>query len=274
MPKSLARKQILRAKNVKIRIVGIVLLLPTLSFALMGMFSDFPDIDPIKRLEQPSWTYPLGTDFLGRDVFLSSMKGSLYSISTGVISVSFALILGSIMGAISALFSSWIGIIVNSAIDLLLFLPRLVMVMLISFLIGKNNITYVCAISLAFTPIFAKTVIALVNMEKNKAYVEAAITIGLKEYQIFIRHILRNIRGPLVSILPMCLGQAILVEASLSYFGFGSQSLITLGKMLNDSRPYINSNGLLFIVPVLLITSFILGLNIIANDFGNYDFIA
>ena len=203
---------------------------------------------PPAWLDGGSWSFPLGTDDQGRDVFSTILYGARISLTVGFLSVIFAGLIGVVVGLVAGYAGGIIDSILMRIADVQLSFPAILIALLIDGVLrgvlprnAYDDIAVyvlVLAIGLSFWVQYARTVRSSVMIEKTKEYVQAGQVIGLPPTTILFRHILPNVVGPVLVIATIQLALAIITEATLSFLGVGvpptQPSLGTLIRIGND----------------------------------------
>ena len=223
-------------------------------------------IDIKNRFAGPSLQHLFGTDHFGRDVYTRVLYGSRISLQVAVVSVVFALAVGVPLGAIAAYAGGAVDNIVMRAMDALLAFPSIMLALLLRFVLGPSITSVMLAIAIIRVPVLARTVRGSVLAEREKDYVTAARAVGQTGFRILFRHILPNVLGPLMVLATVFFGNAILIEAGMSFLGIGTPPPNpSWGGMLNDTRPYIELHPYLALAPGLAIFLAVLGINLFGD---------
>jgi ABC-type dipeptide/oligopeptide/nickel transport system permease subunit len=208
----------------------------------------------------------LGTDHLGRDELLMLVYGSRYTLSLGLMAVALGLIVGIPLGAISGYFGGWADIVIQRLTDILLAFPPIVLALgLIAGLgVGLRNV--VIAVGLSSVPSFIRLVRADSLRLRELPFVEAAVALGVPPWLILVRHVIPNALAPVIVQATLSMGFAILLAASLGFFGLGVQyPTPEWGSMLGEARNYIFSDSNLATIPGLAIFAAVLAFNLVGD---------
>lgn len=189
------------------------------------------------RFQGPSAEYLLGTDHFGRDVYSRVMHGFRSSISIAFAAVGIAAVFGTLLGLLAAYHGGWIDRIIMRLMDILLAFPIILLAMGILAVLGPGSFNVALAIGIVYLPIFARMARGPSLTILSWDYVSAARALGSRGSRVLLLHVLPNIAAPMLVQLTLSLSTAILVEASLSFLGLGTQPPTpSLGLMLSDSR--------------------------------------
>ena len=201
----------------------------------------------------PAWdaegkpAYLLGTDDQGRDILSALMYGARISLLVGLASVLLSVLVGVSLGLLSGFVGGRIDAFVMRVCDVMLSFPAILIALLIDgvgralFPNAHDTLAFavlILAIALSGWVKFARTVRGSTLVERHKEYVQAARVIGVSKWRIMGRHVLPNVMGPVLVLATIDIGQAILIEATLSFLGVGvpptQPSLGTLIRIGND----------------------------------------
>ncbi|MBP5328033.1 MAG: ABC transporter permease [Bacteroidales bacterium] len=219
----------------------------------------------VKKIERRHFI--LGTDTYGRDVLSQIMIGSRVSLSVGFIAVAIALLIGILLGSLSAYYGKWVDSLIMWLINVVWSIPTVLLVIAITFALGKGFWQVFIAVGLTMWVDVARVVRGQVLSVKEKEYIEAARALGYSTPRIIIRHILPNIIGPVIVITASNFASAILLEAGLSFLGIGVQPpMPSWGSMVKENYAQILlDNAHLAFIPGLAIMIIVLAFMIVGN---------
>ena len=190
-----------------------------------------------ERFQGPSAAHLLGTDNFGRDTLARVLHGYRTSIGVSLGAVGIATVVGGLFGLLAAFFGGWIDRLIMRLMDVLLAFPIILLAIAVLAVLGPGSFNTGLAIGIVYTPIFARLARAPALTVLNWDYVSAARALGSSPARILARHVTPNIFAPIMVQVTLSLSTAILVEASLSFLGLGTQPPTpSLGLMLSESR--------------------------------------
>ena len=254
-------------------LVGSVVLTIFLLSAIFGnVISPYDPSDmAFDMMEPPSWSHPLGTDDLGRDLLRRIIVGTQVSLFVGISTVVIALIAGLILGVLAGYLGGWVDHVIMRYIDLQWAFPNFIIAVYLVAVFGTGLSNVIVAISLAFVDDFARIARGMVLSIKEEQYVAAARTVGVSDIRIMWRHILPNAAAPIIVQATVSISYAILGEASLSFLGLGvDASTPTWGLILADGRSFISRAWWLGIFPGLAIMLTVLSINFLGDTLRDF----
>jgi peptide/nickel transport system permease protein len=178
-------------------------------------------VDVLARLKPPSAEHPFGTDSLGRDVLSRVLVGARVSLPAGLVVVLIAGALGTLYGGIAAYAGATLEEIQMRVTDLFLSFPPLLLAMAIAAGLGKGVLNTIVAMAIVWWPKYARLARSLVLVQRSLDYVEAARALGQGAGRTLVRHIVPNAVGPIVALLALDVGNAMITFAGLSFLGLG-----------------------------------------------------
>jgi peptide/nickel transport system permease protein len=230
-----------------------------------------PDVvDVTQRLRPPSANNWLGTDALGRDVFARLLYGSRISLTTGVIVVMLAAAFGTLVGGIAAYARGKIEELIMRITDLVLCFPPIILALAIAAALGIGAVNTIIAMLVVWWPKFARLARSLIIVQRSQEYVEAAVVVGLSPARILVRHILPNSIGPLIVLVTLDIGNAIITFAGLSFLGLGVvPPTPEWGSMVSEGRELIEQ-WWVAAFPGLAILTIVVGFNFLGDGIRDW----
>ncbi|MBQ4824334.1 ABC transporter permease [Leisingera sp. HS039] len=232
---------------------------------------------PMHPNEFTGEVFLLGTDDQGRDVFSTILYGMRISLMVGVLSVTFAMVLGIILGLLAGYVGGWTETIIMRVADVQLTFPSILVAMLIFGIVkGVTPVEYrdqmaiwvlILAIGLGEWVQFARVVRGATLVEKNREYVQAARLIGRSRWVIMIRHLLPNVLSPVLVIATISLALAIIAEATLSFLGVGAPpTQPSLGTLIRIGQGFLFSGEWwILLFPALTLLTLALSVNMLGD---------
>jgi peptide/nickel transport system permease protein len=231
------------------------------------LFAPFPPnvVDVSVRLQPPGAIYLLGTDELGRDVLSRLIYGSRISLFTGIVVVFVGGFVGTLIGGIAAYVGGWVEEVLMRFTDLVLCFPPIILALAIAAALGIGTTNTIIAILIVWWPKFARLARSLVLQQRAREYVEAALIAGYGPARILGRHIIPNAIGPLVVLLTLDVGNAIITFAGLSFLGLGTvPPTAEWGAMVAEGRELVQQ-WWVAAFPGLAILTVVLGFNFLGD---------
>ena len=204
------------------------------------------------------WSFPLGTDDLGRDFLSRLLNGGKVSFLTGAIVMLVSLVFGLILGVLSGLYNkldNWI----MGFVDILMSFPSLIFAIIVVAVLGAGLFKACLAVSVMSLPVMIRLVRSLTLREKQKSYVESSRSFGSGNLRLVFYHILPNSLDEITVQSLLNFSEGVLNVAALSFLGLGAQApLAEWGVMIADGRAYLETAWWLVSFPgiCLLITIF------------------
>jgi peptide/nickel transport system permease protein len=220
----------------------------------------------LNRYQPPSMDHLLGTDKFGRDIFTRILYGARISLSIGFISVAISVTLGTIVGATAGYFRGWVDTGIARLIDMLLSIPRIILLLVIIAMFEPNIFLLVAVLGLTGWEGSARIVRGQFLSLREQEFVQAAKALGYSDWRIILRHILPNTLAPIIVIATLGIGNVILLEAALSFLGLGVQPpTASWGSMVNDGRDAMITAWWISTYPGLAIVLTVVAFNLLGD---------
>ena len=218
------------------------------------------------ELVSPVRAYPLGTDELGRDILSRVIWGARVSLLVGLVAVGLGAGLGIPTGLVAGYFGGWLEATIMRIWDALLAFPGILTGIAVVTVLGPGAFNVAIALAIVNVPEFSRLTRACVLRERERDYVLAARCLGGSDWRLIARHLLPNCLPPLLVQLSLSMGFAVLLEASLSFLGLGTQAPDpSWGSMLNDSRTFLRQAPWYGIFPGVALAILLIGLNYLSD---------
>jgi peptide/nickel transport system permease protein len=240
---------------------------------LMAAFADVVTVyDPTRNnfgamLEAPSGEYWLGTDQFGRDLYTRIVYGARTALLVGFVSAFVGGTLGLILGVGSAYFGGRFDLLVQGVMDVLMAFPLIILALAMVSIFGTGTQNVILAITIPFIPRCARVVRSSALAVRETPYIDAARACGFGHMRIIMRHMVPNVMAPYLVVMTAAVGQAILLESSLSFLGLGVQEPVPAwGLMLRGgAQEYAESAPWVAIFPGIAISLAVFGFNLFGD---------
>jgi ABC-type dipeptide/oligopeptide/nickel transport system permease subunit len=257
---------------------GMVGLLIFLTILLAAIFA--PYVSPHDPLDQNlafnrappgwaeggDWSYPLGTDNLGRDLLSRIIYGSRVSLTVGFVGVFIAAGLGLVVGSVAGYRGGRTDSIIMAVVNLLLSLPYLLFVVVIAAILGRSLLNVILIFGITDAPLFVRITRGEVLRMRQSGYVESAVCIGASHGRILFDHILPNLIGPLITTATFEMSGMIFYEAGLGFLGLSVPPTVpSWGNMVSAGRLYLTIAPWVATLPGLAIMITSLGINLFGD---------
>jgi len=256
-------------KRNRLAVGGLVMIV--VIFLIAGLASVVAPYDPGKtgvslKLDAPSINHFLGTDQLGRDVFSRMLYGSRVSLSVGFVAVAISIFIGILVGAVAGYYSGWIDGVLMRFVDIMLCFPSFFLILTVVAVLGPSLLNVMIVIGITSWMGTSRFVRAEFLSLRERDFTQAAKALGVTDRRIIFRHILPNALAPVFVTATLDVATAILVEAGLSFLGFGVQPPApSWGNILTEGRTYIFDAWWLTVFPGLAILITVLSFNLLGE---------
>lgn len=254
----------------RLALVGLVITLGTIAVAVFAPY--IAPYDPsaqhiaTAQLEPPSLAHPFGTDQFGRDILSRVIFGAQLSLKVGIIAVGFSVAAGVPLGLVAGYYRGVVDEAIMRGMDIVFSFPAILLAIAMIAVLGQSTFNVMIAIGVVYTPIFARVTRSGVLSVREETYVAAARAIGDTDFNIIRRDILPNIVAPIIVQATVSLAFAILAESALSFLGMGAPpSEASWGRMLSNSRNFMQTAPWTVLFPGLAIMITILGFNFLGD---------
>ncbi|MDF3837273.1 ABC transporter permease [Cupriavidus basilensis] len=212
------------------------------------------------------WSYPLGTDNMGRDVLARIMAGTRISLVAALYAIALSGGIGTAVGMVAGYFGGRADALIMRLVDIQMSIPSLALALVLAAVLGPGFETVVLVIVITYWTWYARIVRGEVMSLKERDYVALARVAGCGTLVIFRRHLLPNLLNTLLVLATLQVGQVIIFEASLSFLGLGIQQPdVSWGLMLADARNYITNAWWVITMPGLAIMATCLASNLLGD---------
>ena len=248
---------------------GAAIVLALVAIAILApVLAPYPydDTDLLGAWSPPSSAHWVGTDKLGRDILSRLMFGARTSLTVSVCVLAITLVVGITLGMLAGYLGGLVDSAVSRLVDIIFAFPDVVFAILVTAVLGPSMLTVIVALSMVWWPGVARLTRALVLVQRNEVFVEAAIVCGTPVARILVRHILPNIVPPLIVRASIGIGFIIMSEATLSLLGLGVQEpQPSWGSMIRDGLEALRTDPYLALSGSAMLAVTIIGFNLLGD---------
>ncbi len=228
--------------------------------------SDPAAINISQSLLPPSFAHPLGTDDLGRSVFVRMLYGARISLLVGFVAVGISTLIGIFFGALAGYYGSWVDTVIMRFVDIMLCFPTFFLILAVIAFLDPSIWNIMIVIGLTSWMGVARLIRAEFLSLRQRDFVLAARALGCSDMRLIFRHILPNAMSPVLVSATLGVAGAILTESALSFLGIGVQPPTpSWGNMLIVGKQTLGSAWWLSVFPGLAILLTVLGYNLLGE---------
>jgi len=247
--------------------------LVVIGMIFMAIFADYispydPEVNAFEfMLTAPNADFWLGTDQFGRDILTRLIYGARTALLVGFVAAYVGAFSGLVLGVASAYYGGKVDLILQRIMDVFMAFPLIILALAVVATLGTGIENVIIAITIPFIPQCARVVRSSALSIREIPYVDAARACGFSDARIILRHMTPNVMAPFLIMLTTFVGQAILLEASLSYLGLGVQEPVpSWGLMLQGgAEEYAESAPWVAIFPGVAISLAVFGFNLFGD---------
>jgi peptide/nickel transport system permease protein len=254
-------------------IVGLVLLLLVIAMAISAGWL-FPR-DPMALAGRPLvWPgdnprFALGTDNSGRDIAAQIFHGARISLLIGVVATSIAIVIGVVIGAISGYYGGWVDTALMRMTEAFQTLPNFLLLLVLVAVFGSNLMTVTIAIGVVSWPAPARLTRAEFLSFRNREFVQACRTLGMKDRQIIFREILPNALPPVIVYASVVMAVAILLESALAFLRLSDPNVASWGNLIGLGRDVLRIQWYVSAIPGLAILLTVLAVSLVGQGLND-----
>ena len=261
-----AWRKLLRSKSALIG--GSILTAIILSALFAPVISPYDPIKTSQRtsLEAPGLSHPMGTDRFGRDVLSRVLWGGRLSLPVGIVSVLIGAVVGVTLGLIAGYYGGPFDAVIMRFVDLLLAFPGILLALAIVAVLGGSLSNLMIAVGISSIPAYVRITRGTVLSIKEREFVVAARSLGISDGAVILRHILPNVRAPLIVLATLGVASAIITSSALSFLGLGIKPPTPeWGNLLADGREFLQHAWWVAFFPGLAILLTVLAINLLGD---------
>ena len=256
----------------KLAVIGLAWIVLMIVVALAAPWiAPYPDqgrgaSDLQSRFEAPSAQHPFGTDNQGRDVLSRVIFGARIPLVISFVVAAAVLAIGPLLGGFAGYYGGWVDETIMRITDIFLAFPALVLAMAMVAILGPNLRNLALAIVVTWWPWYTRLVRGMAVSLRERPYVEAAKTMGVRDSTIVLRHILPNAFGPVIVQITLDIGTVILEVAGLSFLGLGAKPPTPeWGLMVSEGVEYVLEQWWISVFPGIAIFLLVLAFNLVGD---------
>ncbi|QND66231.1 ABC transporter permease [Mesorhizobium loti] len=214
----------------------------------------------------PGWPHLMGTDEFGRDVLSRVMYGARTSLSVSATAIGFSMIVGMALGAAAGYFGGLFERAVMTVVDLTWSFPDILIALMLVAIIGPGLSSTMFAIAVAYLAQFTRLTRAQIVQLKRETFIEATINLGATPAHILSRHLLPNAVAPVIVVGMLAIGDGIILEATLGFFGLGAQPPTpSWGAMMSSGTAQLFLAPWVIIFPGLVVAATVIAINLFGD---------
>lgn len=245
----------------------LVLLLFTAIFAPWLTPFDYAQQNLMNGNAPPGWPHLLGTDQFGRDVLSRVIYGARTSLSVSATAIALSITVGMTLGAAAGYFGGFFERAVMTVVDLTWSFPDILIALIFVAIIGPGLTSTTLAIAIAYLAQFTRLTRAQIVRLKRETFIEATINLGAKPHHILLRHLLPNAIAPVIVVGMLAIGDGIVLEATLGFFGLGAQPPTpSWGAMMSSGTAQLFLSPWVIVFPGVVIAVTVIAVNLFGDE--------
>ncbi len=245
----------------------IILLVLTAIFAPWIAPFDYAAQDLMNGNQPPGWPHLLGTDEFGRDVLSRVIYGARTSLSVSATAIAISITAGMTLGAAAGYFGGLFERVVMTIVDLTWSFPDILIALIFVAIIGPGLTSTTFAIAIAYLAQFTRLTRAQIVRLKRETFIEATINLGAKPHHILFRHLLPNAIAPVIVVGMLAIGDGIVLEATLGFFGLGAQPPTpSWGAMMSSGTAQLFLSPWVIIFPGVVVAVTVIAVNLFGDE--------
>jgi ABC-type dipeptide/oligopeptide/nickel transport system permease subunit len=271
---SLGREAVRRVLRDPLALVGALLVLAFVAVAVLAPW--LAPYGPNERvgavtptsIPGPSWAHPFGLDNLGRDELSRVIYGARQSLLVGVVSLTIGATVGILIGLLAGAFGGWVDAVVMRVTDVMLSIPSLLLAIGIAAVLGRSLYSVMVAIAVVNVPVFVRLLRGAMLAQRNSEYVVAVRSLGVRDRNVVIGHVLPNSLSPVIVQGTLTLATAIIDAAGLAFLGLSGvdPAIPEWGRMLAETQRFLASAPHLAFFPGIAIVLAALGFTLLGES--------
>jgi peptide/nickel transport system permease protein len=258
-------RRLMRHRSGQVGLIGVLLIFALAIFGPFLVHSSPTAVVASQKLIGPSVAFPFGTDQLGRDVMTRIAYGAQLSLTLGLVPVLLAALVGVPIGVVVG-YSPRVDLIVMRFLDVMMAIPALVFALAVIAVLGPGLNNVMLALGIAWVPYYSRMARGNVKRAKSNGYVEYAVAAGATDTRIMFVHLLQSVAAPIIVMITIGIGDAILSGSALSFIGLGAPPPTPeWGAILRDGREFFRIAWWISVFPGLAIVVTVVAFNLLGD---------
>ena len=258
-------RRLMRHRSGQVGLIGVLLIFALAIFGPFLVHSSPTAVVASQKLIGPSVAFPFGTDQLGRDVMTRIAYGAQLSLTLGLVPVLLAALVGVPIGVVVG-YSPRVDLIVMRFLDVMMAIPALVFALAVIAVLGPGLNNVMLALGIAWVPYYSRMARGNVKRAKANGYVEYAVAAGATDTRIMFVHLLQSVAAPIIVMITIGIGDAILSGSALSFIGLGAPPPTPeWGAILRDGREFFRIAWWISVFPGLAIVVTVVAFNLLGD---------
>ncbi len=251
----------------KYGVAGLLIISMIIAIGISAPYLSLPDFNSTEfpRLEPPSLEHLLGTDYLGRDMLSRVVWGARISILVGFVAAGLSAVIGILLGTLAGYYGGLIDYVISRIIEIFFMIPTFFLALTLAAIYGSNIYMLMLIIGLTTWPVTARVMRGQVLVAREFLYVEAVKAIGASDLRIISRYIIPVSIQPAIANTILQVGNAIMIEAALSYLGLGDPNYPSWGRLIYEGQPYVATAWWTSVIPGIFLLITVLGINFLGD---------
>jgi peptide/nickel transport system permease protein len=258
-------RRLMRHRSGQVGLIGVLLIFAIAIFGPLFLHSSATAVVVGQKLIGPSFAFPFGTDQLGRDVLTRVVYGAQLSLTLGLVPVIIASVIGVPIGVLVG-YAPRVDLILMRVLDVWMAIPALVFALAVIAILGPGLNNVMLALGIAWIPYYTRMARGNVKRAKGNGYVEYAVAAGATDFRIMFVHLLQSVAAPVIVMVTIGIGDAILSGSALSFIGLGAPPPTPeWGAILRDGREFFRIAWWISVFPGLAIVFTVVSFNLLGD---------
>lgn len=248
-------------------LAGLVITSSIIALGLLAPYLPLPDFNAADypRLQPPSLEHLFGTDYLGRDLLSRVIWGARISLLVGFVAAGISAVIGILLGTLAGYFGGFVDAVISRVIEIFFMIPTFFIALTLAAIYSSNIYMLMFIIGITTWPVTARIMRGQVLIAREYLYVEAAKAMGASDLRIIFRYVMPVSIQPAIANTILQVGNAIMIEAGLSYLGLGDPNYPSWGRLIYEGQPYVSTAWWISLIPGIFLLLTVLGINFLGD---------